>query len=297
MTDVELEFAERIVSEQGPASVLVGAYLRHLRVGQGKLLRHSAAAARLSVSEISRMETGLVRLNERHVVRLMRTYGAGGCEQLRCVRRLLSGSAGQLPHTACDYLPGRMVRLTAVERQAVSLRSFNGLFVPGLLQVPEYTRALLQGSPALLGSPDNGAVLGRVVPFGRGPMIEAVLDESILWRAVGGAATMADQLAHLDEAIEQDAADLRVARFNACVGGRCTHLARLTFHGRTPPLFCSESSVDVLYSNGTESAAQERFLDDAFSRAEPPDRSRELLAEARARFRQEAVRALAAHAT
>ncbi|MEV1287582.1 helix-turn-helix transcriptional regulator [Micromonospora sp. NPDC049679] len=92
----------------------------------------------------------------------------------------------------------------AIEREATTLRSYEPLVVPGLLQTEGYARALLDGAsrftedeiePQVAARMERQAVLTRDHP----PQLVVVLDEYVLRRPVGGPAVMADQLRHLAE--------------------------------------------------------------------------------------------------
>ncbi|HLJ99632.1 MAG TPA: helix-turn-helix transcriptional regulator [Streptosporangiaceae bacterium] len=98
--------------------------------------------------------------------------------------------------------------LTA-ERQAVSLRSWEPLLLPGLLQTPEYARALFRAWQ-MAGSNEEleelvTARMARQAIFDRAdpPKFWAVIDETVLYRCIGGPAVMRDQLAHLAEMTER----------------------------------------------------------------------------------------------
>ena len=86
-----------------------------------------------------------------------------------------------------------------IEREAVALRSYESVLVPGLLQTEAYARAVLAGA----GLFDPGEVERRVaarlarqgILGGDGPpRFTAVFDEGVLRRPVGGPATMHEQL-------------------------------------------------------------------------------------------------------
>ncbi|MFY1586657.1 Scr1 family TA system antitoxin-like transcriptional regulator [Micromonospora sp. WMMD734] len=89
-----------------------------------------------------------------------------------------------------------------LEQDAVSIRSYQSLLVPGLLQTEEYARAVL-GTGCLL-PPDEVAQLvsGRLkrqVLLDRDPPAQVVfmIDELVLHRMVGSRVIMARQVAHL----------------------------------------------------------------------------------------------------
>ncbi|MFI6451198.1 helix-turn-helix domain-containing protein [Streptosporangium amethystogenes] len=91
-----------------------------------------------------------------------------------------------------------------VETTAESLRTWEPLIVPGLLQTEDYARAMLNGEPGvspgeveehLTARMERQAILRRPKP----PMLWAVLDEGVLHRPIGSPAVMAAQLEHLLE--------------------------------------------------------------------------------------------------
>jgi transcriptional regulator with XRE-family HTH domain len=94
-----------------------------------------------------------------------------------------------------DWLP--------VERDAASLRWWEPLLIPGLLQTADYARALFEAwQPAasaedlealMTGRLDRQRILDRETP----PDLRVVLDEPVLRKAIGSAKIMAAQLEHL----------------------------------------------------------------------------------------------------
>lgn len=88
------------------------------------------------------------------------------------------------------------------EAEASNIRSFESSVVPGLLQVPEYTTALLQGGRYTEAEEierrtqarmERRQVLTRINPA----RLRVVLDEAALRRMIGGPAIMVEQLRHL----------------------------------------------------------------------------------------------------
>jgi transcriptional regulator with XRE-family HTH domain len=94
-----------------------------------------------------------------------------------------------------DWLP--------VERDAATLRWWEPMLIPGLLQTPAYSRALFQAwQPAssaedlealVTGRLDRQRILDREAP----PDLRVVLDEAVLRREIGSAKVMGAQLEHL----------------------------------------------------------------------------------------------------
>lgn len=91
------------------------------------------------------------------------------------------------------------------EREATSLKGYEPLVVPGLLQTEDYAREVLRtGQPGitpeqvdeLLGARmDRQQLLTKTDP----PMLWVVMDAAVLHRAIGGEAVMQKQLEHLHE--------------------------------------------------------------------------------------------------
>ncbi|MEU0517280.1 helix-turn-helix transcriptional regulator [Streptosporangium sp. NPDC006007] len=96
-----------------------------------------------------------------------------------------------------------------LEREATSLKTFQPLVLPGLLQTEAYARAMLIGGrPG--DSPEQvdemvAARLERQEVLDRrdSPAFWVVLDEGVLHRAIGGSQVMQEQLARLVEAAQR----------------------------------------------------------------------------------------------
>ncbi|MEV5751941.1 helix-turn-helix transcriptional regulator [Actinoallomurus sp. NPDC052308] len=106
-----------------------------------------------------------------------------------------------------ELIPDWLDRWRIVEEQATALNSFEALVVPGLLQTPDYARAVFErsGQPAsqdieaqVRTRIERQQILERDDP----PMFVAVVDEGVLHRAVGGPEVMCAQLLHLVELCE-----------------------------------------------------------------------------------------------
>ncbi|MGI5166380.1 Scr1 family TA system antitoxin-like transcriptional regulator [Spirillospora sp. CA-253888] len=99
------------------------------------------------------------------------------------------------------------------EAKALIVRTYRLSLMPGLLQTPEYARALITASrmvkdveAAVEARMKRQEVLSRKEP----PLVWVLMDENILYRPVGGAGVMRDQLARLREAIELPQVMIRI---------------------------------------------------------------------------------------
>lgn len=88
------------------------------------------------------------------------------------------------------------------EREAISLRSFEPLVVPGLLQTEDYARAVLRTRVKVTDEEIDEMVSARIerqsiLAQDKPPMLWSIVDEGVLRRPVGGRGTMAGQVLHL----------------------------------------------------------------------------------------------------
>ena len=88
------------------------------------------------------------------------------------------------------------------EQEAISLRSFEPLVVPGLLQTEDYARAVLRTRIKVTDEEIDEMVSARIerqsiLAQDKPPLLWSIVDEDVLRRPVGGRGTMAGQLLHL----------------------------------------------------------------------------------------------------
>lgn len=107
------------------------------------------------------------------------------------------------------------------ERDATSIREFNALAIPGLLQTEDYARALFRAckpadsdeaiSQHVAARLERQRIMDRVKP----PILWAVVDEGVLRRPVGGVQVFRAQLAHLAEVGRHPGVMFQVMPFSA----------------------------------------------------------------------------------
>lgn len=164
-------------------------------------------------------------------------------------------------------------RYYGMEYGADSIRSYDSLVVPGLLQTEAYARALISADvmirPVLVEQ--LVTVRMRRQQRLRGPeraRLTAVVSEATLLQQIGGAAVLRGQLEYLLELLEDlDTVEVRVIPFSApagaILGGSSFHL--LDFAGATLPTFAwAESAV---FGGAVENSDQVRDLAFAYARA------------------------------
>ncbi|WP_327358180.1 helix-turn-helix domain-containing protein [Streptomyces sp. NBC_01304] len=192
----------------------LGAELRALR---GRAGLTSGAAAELvgwHQSKVSRIETGRSAVKSADVLLLLDAYEVSD-PQLRALLEALAGADGdsaarhQWWHAYKALLPPAYRDFISLEAQACRMRTLETSVVPGLLQTPDYARAVTRA--ALDGMPQDQVDSLVEVRIARqevlrtdrpDPPLElaAILDEAVLRRPVGGYRVMTRQLHSLVEA-------------------------------------------------------------------------------------------------
>src|SRR5690349_9372168 len=167
-------------------------------------------------AHLSHVEGGRTAIPTDSLRALCRSYG---CTSEPYIDALvaLSESTGkgwwtQYRHT----LPQYALDLAELESAADSIRWYESLFIPGLFQTEDYTRAIFESSPW----PKNAQAREAAVAFRmerqhiltgpNAPQIHAVIHEAALHIRFGGAAVMHRQLRHLIELADLPNLTLRV---------------------------------------------------------------------------------------
>ena len=203
----------------------LGAELRTLRTGAGLTSGEAARLVGWHQSKVSRIETGASGVKPADVRLLLDAYAVDDF-QLRELLMALAGSddgAGQHRwwHAYRGVLPPTYRDFISLESQASRMRTLETSVVPGLLQTPEYARAVTRAAVEGLSEDRLDALvevrLARQVVLRSRPPLElsAVLDEAVLRREVGGPEVMARQLARLVEAARLPQVRLQVLPFAA----------------------------------------------------------------------------------
>ncbi len=193
----------------------VAAELRTLRERAGLSGAEVAKRMGMSPSKISRIETGVSGLQIEDVAALLGLYqvpAATRDQLLDLVRR--SEERGWW--TRQPGLPQLWRSLIDFEAKAARIQNYEALFVPGLLQTAEYTRAIIQGiAPAITEAELGNLVAARMarqalLTRADAPQFVAVVDEGALRRPIGEPGVMHRQLQHLLVVAEQPHVMLRV---------------------------------------------------------------------------------------
>ncbi|RBO91840.1 helix-turn-helix domain-containing protein [Nocardia puris] len=182
----------------------LGRHLRDLRNRAGMTTRTAAQRLEWSEAKIWRIETGQTSLRSLDVEAMCKIYGAPS-ELVGPLTALARETKARGWWTTYgDAIPESFEIYIGLEEAALQLSTFENALVPGLLQTEDYARAVLaEGRPG--SSP--GLVDRRVqlrmtrqnlITRADAPVqLDAIIDESVLWRRVGGVEVSGAQIDHL----------------------------------------------------------------------------------------------------
>ena len=267
--------------------MLVGARLRRLRTELGLTREEAAQAIRASEWKIHRLENGQVGFKDRDIIDLLARYQvtdpAEVAEFLTLARE--ANTPGWWQHYG-DVLPSWFRTYVDLEQAATLIRSYEGQFVPGLLQTDDYMRAVVRGAHL----EESGEEVGRRVRLRMArqilltrqdpPRLWAVVDEAALRRPVGGQEVMRGQLERLIEATKLPNVTLQILPFDsgahpAMVGS----FSVLRFPDQElPDVVYLEHLTSALYLNKPDEVDQYlHVMESICVRAAAPDQTVELL--------------------
>ena len=180
----------------------LGEQLRQAMVAAG--INGKYVAARLSWTEtkVSRMLNGHQALKEADVASLLALCDVTGEERDRLLGLAREYNQRNWLQQHIASLPEQLQTLIHHENQATTIRQFDALRIPGLLQTEGYARALVQRVVSVPADEVESRVQARMTRqliFGQYPRPDFgyFIHESALRLPVGGPAVMSGQLHHL----------------------------------------------------------------------------------------------------
>ncbi|MGH3907466.1 MAG: helix-turn-helix domain-containing protein [Pseudonocardiaceae bacterium] len=185
----------------------LSATLRRLRHEAGLSEAEAAQRARLTQSKVSRIETARQMPTADEVERLCEAYEV----PIRAKRALVAVTEDireQITPTRTVLhrhgAPRIQERIGRIEAASARLRSFHPALVIGLLQTPDYSRALLSGAYTRADLDRMvSARMARQSVLDTHRAFELLMTEGALRWHVGGRLVMAEQIEHLARASER----------------------------------------------------------------------------------------------
>ncbi|MFB7778983.1 helix-turn-helix domain-containing protein [Streptomyces bauhiniae] len=196
--------------------MMLGYELRLRREATGLSANEAARHLGGSPSKVSRIESGTISPKEGDLLKFFLMYGITQPEEQKRLWELLTAASGTpwwQPWAA--VAPKYLQAVVSFESMAIGVRSYDPIYLHGLLQTPEYARALIKRGR---GSVATRAALAefraeRQERFAAAPdkKLLCIVDEATLARPVGSAAIMHAQLRHLIELSHDPRIRLRLA--------------------------------------------------------------------------------------
>lgn len=221
--------------------------LRRLREEQRLTLQDVADRLGWSRATVSRLETGQTRARHGDVADILELYGVPSPQRDALIT--LAREAGQRGWWTAyvDVFTGSYV---ALEDEAAEIRTWDSQLIHGLLQIEDYSRAVI-GAGRMLPGP--AAVDRRIaarkarqalLDRANAPHLHVVLDEAVIHRPIGGADVMRRQLVHLNEIGARPNVIVQILPFHA--GEHAGLDGRFTIMS-----FAEDADPDIAYVEGT----------------------------------------------
>jgi hypothetical protein len=267
--------------EGGPTAlrIMLGGQLRRMREA-AKISRADAGwQIRASESKVSRMELGRVGFKERDVSDLLELYGL--TDEIERVRLMELARAANNPgwwSRYGDVMPNWFANYVGLEVAAKLIRTYEVLFVPGLLQTEAYARAVVQLGKSYLPPAEieqrvalrvtRQQILTRANPA----RLWVVIDESVLRRPIGGRDAMCEQIEQLLKVSQQPNVTLQVMPFSSVgypgAGGAFT-IMRFP-EGDLPDVVYIEHAASALFLDKLEDLDEYAAIMEALTIAAAP---------------------------
>ncbi len=200
----------------------VGTELRRLREDAGVTTAQAAELLSCSPAKISRIENGIVSVRVVDLRLLLDRYGDQDQEHRTYLERLAreSNKRGWWQDYD-DTIPPYYADFIGLETDASYIKTWEATIVPGLLQTPEYARAVMLANPAMI-SPDKLENFISIrherqarLEQGTDVRLDAVIWEAVLITTVGSDEVQRGQLSRLLELMDRPNISVQVLPLEA----------------------------------------------------------------------------------
>jgi transcriptional regulator with XRE-family HTH domain len=189
----------------------LGQRLRAMRTGADLTVAEAAERVGVSTSKLTKIELAQLSASRDDVLKLLDTYGEAGPEQQALLLTMVREGNRKEWWEGRRALHPKFGSYLGLESVATTLQAYETTLVHGLLQTPDYARAMLRAArPELLEHEIDQLVQFRlrrqeVLTRADPPPLTlwSVMDEAVLRRHVGGRETMHAQLQRLITASER----------------------------------------------------------------------------------------------
>jgi transcriptional regulator with XRE-family HTH domain len=244
--------------------------LRGHREREQKTQQDVAQAMEWSISKVVRIEIGDSLVSSSDLRQLLSLYGVESSAERERMLRWARAAKNQPWRAYLDVLSASFVRFLGYEAGASRVWQVQPHFVPEVMQVEGYARAMLGGSDVV---PRSALAIERLIEvrMTRGkwllgthpPSVVVFLGEAVIRRVVGGPTVMREQLEYLIRVAGFEHVSMRVVPFAAGVypGVRDAFVLLAFEDPQEPEVLHIESSSDSGTRDGTNGAASKASID------------------------------------
>ncbi|MFJ9629004.1 helix-turn-helix domain-containing protein [Streptomyces sp. NPDC101175] len=242
----------------------MGQTIRSRRLGSDlRQLRNKAQLTALQVgnelgfsqAKVSRIEKGEVRVARTDLKAMLALYGITDDAQVSAFIEAAKDAKSQGWWIAYeDALPREYRDYIALEGTATSMRTFEDMIVPGLMQTPAYMEQIITAGPAVLPAGHVDSLIKvrqeRQTIFDNEPppKLWAIVAEGAIRQVVGGYNVMLDQLDHMAKLTERSNITLQVLPFEAGAhAGVQSSFVLFDFPGTDPSIACVANLTGTLF--------------------------------------------------
>jgi transcriptional regulator with XRE-family HTH domain len=267
----------------------IGSALRKARDATGMTVGTAARRYGRSKSWLSTLENGLHPVEPQELADLLDFYGVTDATLRESLLHLAAHSlGGSWQHVRQGRISAAALDLASLEEDAALIRTFQPSIMPGLLQLPAYTRSLFEtvGSPRAVRNTsalvDFRLARQRVLARPHPPRYQPIIGEAALHNQVGDLRLMQAQLRKLAEAARLDDVELHVLPATAgaylCLAGPF-HLLSLRPPGRLTVSVVEQFAASLFVEDEDEVAAHEEIFELLLSASLDRTHSRDLIEE------------------
>jgi transcriptional regulator with XRE-family HTH domain len=184
----------------------------------GELLRAFRDEAELSQAELAQMS----HCSQPTISGLERGSATGTPTTIKSIDEALKAKGKIIKFWAvADFGEQSAEKLAMLEAQAIKIHDYEGRVIPGLIQTPDYARAVMRAALPLASVERIENDLAERIKRQEilaldGPLMAwFIVDESVLYRPFGGKEVMREQLVKLEGTASRPGRFIQVVRFSA----------------------------------------------------------------------------------
>lgn len=201
----------------------IGRTLRKLREERGWTLATAGRHLEWSAASLSTIETGQLAIRARGLAPILDVYGMrDGPERESLLHLARQGRKKDWPRSYEGRISAAALDIASLESDCAVIRCFHPSLVPGLLQIEDYTRAVVSVGQDIK-TRDNAELVAfrmsrqRILDQPDPPQLFVVVGEAALRQHIGGPDVLRAQLRRLLDVATCDHITLRVLPFSADV--------------------------------------------------------------------------------